>query len=97
MNRAQFLMPDQTLTCKFTCLECNLTDAQVFVKPRLDGQDVANWMETVCIPTVCEAHNFLSPHCKPEALTSLWVPLSSRGVGFLMTGDETPANPTEQP
>lgn len=73
-----------------TCDLCGLKDVVVYVPERTEAQDVKQWMDTVCLPYVCDGHRFNSPTCQPKTLTNIKIPLSTKGVGFLPTGNETP-------
>lgn len=78
-------MANRTLECKFTCHECGITDAVAWVPARKDGQDVAEWMEKVCIPAICDAHDLLTPGCRPKTLGDLKIPMlnQEKGIGYL--------------
>jgi homoaconitase/3-isopropylmalate dehydratase large subunit len=81
-------MPADTLDCIFSCTQCEIRDLHVYVPVRKEKQDIKEWMEKVCIPAVSEAHNRMSPRCHPKTLTNLKIPMSEKGVGFQLTGNE---------
>lgn len=84
------------LRCLFTCDACGIKDAVCYVPARKDLQEVSDWMNRVCIPTICQAHAVLSPGCSPKTLTNLKIPIddNSQGIGF-STGPANTGEPTK--
>lgn len=76
------------IECMATCAHCGLVDLRFYVPVRKDGQDVVEWMHKVFTPKASEAHHFWSPHCRPDQLTNVKIPMSSKGIGFALVGDE---------
>lgn len=79
---------NEVVDCMVSCNLCGLVDLHVYVPVRKEGQDVVDWMHKVFTPKASEAHHFCSPHCRPDQLTNVKIPMSSKGIGFALVGDE---------
>lgn len=78
----------EVVDCMVTCNLCGLVDLHVYVPVRKEGQDVVDWMNNVFTPAAVQAHQFMSPHCRPTEFTTVKIPMSSKGPGLALTGDE---------
>lgn len=72
----------EVVECKITCALCGLTDLLVYIPVRKKDQDIVDWMNTVFTPKAVEAHEFMSPGCKPKEFTVVKIPVSTDGFGI---------------
>ena len=69
-------MPKAKIECFYSCKLCGLTKTSVMVDAR-EGMDIVQWMETVCLPTLCRDHdNRTQSKCNPERL-DVMIPISN--------------------
>lgn len=73
---------------RISCELCGLTDLKVYVDERTEEQNLEFWMNKVFLPKIAAAHHMIHPDCKPQKLSEVKIPASSKGVGFKPTGTE---------
>lgn len=64
-----------TISCKYSCVLCGLRNVAVAVKAREEEQ-VTEWMDRTCVPTIMADHHQRSPQCYPESLTNIMIPVT---------------------
>ena len=62
-----------TITCRYSCEGCGLDQVACAVPARAD-EDVLVWMEQT-IRHLCADHARRSPHCHPQSLQELMIPI----------------------
>lgn len=73
--RAKIMTEQRTLTCKFTCDACGLTNIEFQVPVRPVALDVVTWMKTVMTRAVMKSHSALSPDCHPKTISKIYIPI----------------------
>lgn len=64
-----------TIECKYSCAQCGLHRVAVNV-PIRTTQDVAEWMERVCIFVIAADHAARSPECTALSMQDVMIPVS---------------------
>lgn len=65
-----------TIDVRYSCDACGLRSVVVSVPARMsDDEDVAVWMDRT-VRLTWQDHWRRSPHCRPETLTNLMIPVS---------------------
>ena len=70
-----------TITCKYSCAVCGLTDVAVEVQGRKKLQEVTEWVEKVMIVALARDHARRRPWCQPKTLTQVKIPYFGGNVG----------------
>ncbi len=71
------------IAVRYSCPQCNVTDATVQVRLREPGEDVLKWMDAVTAALGAD-HAERSPHCHPDRLANVKIPLTpgAPSIGF---------------
>jgi hypothetical protein len=71
--------PEITPTARvmYSCHDCGLKKVGVNV-PARTGEDVAMWMQVILTPALVADHCQRSPHCKPDSLADVMIPITDR-------------------
>lgn len=64
-----------TITVKYSCDVCGLTDVQVEVRARED-EDVTTWMDQT-VRRIARHHSGTSPFCTARTLKNLMIPITN--------------------
>lgn len=64
-----------TIKVLYSCRVCGLNNQEVDVTAR-EAEDVVAWMEQTCIVQLAQDHATRRPHCRPETLVDVKIPLS---------------------
>lgn len=62
------------ITCLFSCDGCGLVNSPVKMSPRVEGEDILEWMEKLT-EKISEQHLFLSPVCNSRKMKEVKIPL----------------------
>jgi hypothetical protein len=62
------------ITVRYSCPACGIRKREVEVQAR-ESEDVIEWMEKVCIIALGNDHASVSPHCHPEELKDVMIPI----------------------
>jgi hypothetical protein len=60
---------------RYSCHECGIVDAGVTVRFRESTEAVVAWMRQVVEPALSADHRARSPHCCPETLSEVKIPV----------------------
>ena len=64
-----------TITCKYSCPDCNITDQEVEVPIRDARVSVVDWFENIAIEAMCQDHFARNPTCQPTELERVMIPV----------------------
>ncbi len=69
-----------TITVKYSCFDCFLTNVEVIVPAREPDEDVVRFMNQT-IEHIGRDHHRRSPQCRPQELKNLMIPIEGDVVG----------------
>lgn len=66
------------ITVLFSCAACGLVKEKAFVRSRLEGEDIVEWMKEVA-EQVSAFHDLATsdPTCKPKTISEVYIPVSN--------------------
>ncbi len=65
------------LGIRYSCSLCGIEKAEVKVRFRESSEDVVAWMEQIVTPALVTDHAVRSPHCRPDSLSNVMIPVPS--------------------
>lgn len=65
-----------SLTVRYSCHACGIEKAEVPVRYRSSSEEVLDWMLQVLTPALLADHDSRSPHCRPEGLDDVMIPIT---------------------
>jgi hypothetical protein len=63
------------LSIEYSCPDCGLASVSAVVRYRESTEDVVAFMKTVVEPGLSQDHAHRSPHCRPEQLRDIKIPI----------------------
>jgi hypothetical protein len=63
------------LVIRYSCHVCGLEKVEASVRYRASEEDLIAWMKEVVTPALCADHDARSPHCHPDGLSDVLIPI----------------------